>query len=63
MGVAWDPASVGAVEDEAPGVTRDDVLESLCREIAREAELAPAQLEPRWLGEAERLASEHAIAR
>jgi lipoate-protein ligase A len=63
MGVAWDPASVGAVEDEAPGVTREDVLESLCREIAREAELAPAQLEPRWLGEAERLASEHAIAR
>jgi lipoate-protein ligase A len=63
MGVAWEPASVGAVEDEAPGVTRADVLEALRREIAREAGLAPARLDPRWLEEAERLASEHAIAR
>jgi hypothetical protein len=61
MGVAWDPASAGAVEDEAPGVTRADVLAALQREIAREAELVPATLDARWLAEAETLASEHAI--
>jgi lipoate-protein ligase A len=62
MGVAWDPATAGAIEDELPGVTRADVLAALEREIAREAELAPAKLEPRWLAEAETLANEHQVA-
>jgi octanoyl-[GcvH]:protein N-octanoyltransferase len=62
MAVPWDPATAGAVEDEAPGVTRDDVLAALAREIAREAALAPARLDARWLADAETLASEHEIA-
>lgn len=61
MGVDWNPASAGAVDDEAPGVTRADVLAALQGEIAREAELAPARLDARWLAEAETLAGEHAI--
>ena len=63
MGIDWDPATAGAVEDEAPGVTRTDVLAALQREIAREAELFPEKLEARWLAEAEALAGEHEISR
>ena len=61
MGVPWDPATTGAVEDEVRGVARADVIAALEREIAREAELAPARLDARWLAEAEGLASEHAV--
>ncbi|HEY8121492.1 MAG TPA: lipoate--protein ligase family protein [Myxococcota bacterium] len=61
MGVDWDPATAGAVEDEVPGVARADVLAALQREIAREAELIPEQLDGRWLAEAETLAPEHAL--
>ena len=62
MGVAWDPATAGAVEDELPGVRREDVLAALTREIEREAALVPGKLEAKWLAEAESLAGEHAIA-
>jgi len=61
MGVDWDPATVGAVADEVPGVTREDVLAALQRELEREAELIPERLDARWLAEAEKLASEHEI--
>jgi len=61
MGVAWRPETTGAVEDEAPGVTRSEVAAALEREFAREAELAPDALRASWLAEAEQLASEHAI--
>jgi octanoyl-[GcvH]:protein N-octanoyltransferase len=61
MGVDWDPASAGAVEDEVPGTTRENVLAALQREIEREAELVPERLDPRWLAEAATLASEHEI--
>lgn len=61
MGVDWDPASAGAIEDEAPGITRADVLAALQREIEREAELFPEKLDARWLAEAEALAAEHEI--
>jgi lipoate-protein ligase A len=63
MGVDWEPATAGAVEDELPGVTRADVLAALQREIAREAELVPEKLDARWLAEAEKLASEHEVER
>jgi lipoate-protein ligase A len=62
MGVAWDPETAGAVADERPGVAREDVLAALQRELAREAELVPGKLEPRWLAEAETLAAEHELA-
>jgi lipoate-protein ligase A len=61
MGVPWDPATAGAVEDEVPGATVRDVAAALQREIAREVELVPARLEARWLAEAEALAGEHEI--
>ena len=63
MGVAWDPATVGAVEDEVPGATREDVIAALQREIAREAELVPEKLDASWLAEAETLTGEHQVER
>lgn len=62
MGVDWDPTTAGAVEDELPGVTRDDVLAALRAELAREVTLSPARLEASWLADAEVLAAEHRVA-
>jgi len=43
MGLAFDPATAGAVEDEARGATRDQVAEALLAELrARGFALAPA---------------------
>jgi lipoate-protein ligase A len=63
MGVAWEPATAGAVEDEVPGATREGVVAALQREIAREAELVPEKLDASWLAEAETLAGEHQVER
>jgi lipoate-protein ligase A len=55
LGLAWDPATAGAVEDELPGVTLDDVERALLDELGRDARLEPAVLDPRTLALAARL--------
>jgi lipoate-protein ligase A len=62
MGVDWDPTTAGALEDELPGVTRDDVLTALRAQLAREVLLVSEGLDASWLAEAEALASEHRVA-
>jgi octanoyl-[GcvH]:protein N-octanoyltransferase len=44
LGLAWDPATAGAVADEVPGVTVQQVDEALVAEYARRFRLVPAQL-------------------
>ena len=43
MGFEWDPATVGAVEDEVPGVTREDVLDALRAAWGRRRDLEPTR--------------------
>jgi octanoyl-[GcvH]:protein N-octanoyltransferase len=56
MGLDWDPASAGAVSDEAPGTTLDDVIEALRGAYAAGNE---EHLDPETLSLARRLAPEH----
>jgi lipoate-protein ligase A len=61
LGIDWEPASAGSVEDEVPGVTRDDVAEALLAELARERVLREAVIEPAVLAHAESLAPDHRL--
>ena len=52
----WDPATAGAVADEAPGATWEDVAGALAAELPRHR---AAELDPETLALAERLEPEH----
>lgn len=45
LGLGFDPATVGSIEDELPGVTLDRVEAALLGRIAAVAELAPVALD------------------
>src|SRR5438128_963433 len=55
LGLQWDPATVGAVEDELPGVTWDDVANAILAEV----ETVPAELDPATLELARSLERDH----
>jgi lipoate-protein ligase A len=57
----WDPATVGAVEDEAAGVTLDDVEAAIVAELSRSSELEPATLDGKTLAAAQELAAQHRV--
>ena len=74
LGLAWDPRTVGAVEDElgagrsasaasgpsaAGGAIWDAVRDALLAEYARSFELVPGELDQETLALARRLAGEH----
>ena len=46
LGLEWDPATVGSVEDEVGPVGLDAVEEVLLARLARDWELVPARLDP-----------------
>ena len=56
LGLDWDPATAGAVADEAPGVTWEDAVRALIAELP---DVEPAPLDATTLAHAERLAPEH----
>ena len=56
LGLAWDPATSGAVADEAPGATWEDAVEALVAELP---DHQPAEFDAMTLAEAERLSPEH----
>jgi lipoate-protein ligase A len=56
-----DPATVGAVEDLAPGVTVDDVARALRDELAARGPIADAPLDAPMLAAAERLRERHDV--
>lgn len=55
----WDPATVGSVEDEAPGVGLDRAEDAILAELAAEFDLVEAELDPETLALAERLEAGH----
>jgi octanoyl-[GcvH]:protein N-octanoyltransferase len=59
LGIEWDPATAGSVEDEVPGVTPDDVEEAILAELARRFELTETSLDFRTLSLAEQLEPRH----
>lgn len=62
LGLAFDPASVGSVEDEVGPVSLDDAIAALLDEFRRLGPLVESELEVDELRLAERLESEHALA-
>jgi len=59
LALDWDPATAGAVAEEAPGATWDSVREALVDEYARRYELEEAELDEETLALARRLAAQH----
>lgn len=56
LGLDWDPATVGSIEDVLPGVTTEVVEEALLARLRRDSILDPVKLDP----ETRRLAGEQA---
>jgi lipoate-protein ligase A len=44
LGLTWDPATVGALEEEVPGITWDDVGDAVLHRFAERFELAEAPM-------------------
>lgn len=57
--LAWRPETTGAVADEAPGTTWDDVTAAILAEYDSRYELDPIELDEETLALARRLAPEH----
>jgi len=61
MGFAWDPATVGALEDEIGPVAHEAVVEALLDAFAKRHPWERAPLAAALLGEAEALEAEHRL--
>lgn len=61
LGLDWDPATAGSIEDESPGATAETVAEAMVAELALEHDLVEAELDAETLALAERLEAKHAI--
>jgi octanoyl-[GcvH]:protein N-octanoyltransferase len=59
LGIAWDEATAGAVEDELPGTSTDAVEDAVA---ASYGPLEPGELDAATLALAERLAPQHALS-
>jgi lipoate-protein ligase A len=55
LGLEWDPATVGGVDDEVPGITWDDVAAAILAEV----ETVPAELDAATLDLARSLEHDH----
>jgi octanoyl-[GcvH]:protein N-octanoyltransferase len=61
LGLAWDPATVGDVASEAPGVSVEDVRRVLLAEYERRYELTPAMIGEPELARARELLERHRV--
>lgn len=57
----WDPATAGSLEDEAPGLTIDSVLEAMIAELRERYDPVGASLDNETLALARELEPDHAI--
>ena len=61
LGLEWNPATVGAVADEAPGFAVEDVRRALLVEYARRYRLTPAPIDDLALSRARTLLDRHRV--
>jgi octanoyl-[GcvH]:protein N-octanoyltransferase len=59
LGIDWDPATAGSVEDEVGGVSPGDVEGALLAQLDRRFEVTAVELDPATLALAERLEPRH----
>lgn len=61
LGLSWEPRTVGAVTDENPAITIDDVRGALLAEYGRRYRLTPAALTATELAAGRRLLTRHRV--
>ena len=61
LGLDWDPATVGSIEDEVPGVTLEQVIDAVVAELAERYEIEEGEFDAETLARAETLADQHTI--
>jgi len=61
LGLEWDPATTGAVADEAPQVTVEDVRDAILSEYARRTTLTPRPLAAAELAVANELVGRYRV--
>lgn len=61
LGLEWDPASTGAVADEAPGVTMGEVRRALLDQYSARYRLSPGPASPAELTRAGELLTRHRV--
>jgi octanoyl-[GcvH]:protein N-octanoyltransferase len=61
LGLEWDPATAGSVEDEVEGVTAEAVADAIVAVLGERYELVESRLDQRTLDLAESLTPKHAI--
>jgi octanoyl-[GcvH]:protein N-octanoyltransferase len=63
LAIEWNPATVGCVEDEVPGVTPAEVEEAIMAALAERFELADAELDPQTRALAKQLEPRHRVGK
>jgi lipoate-protein ligase A len=59
LGLTWDPAAVGAVDEEVPGASWEDVRDALLEQYGARFQIVQGQLDGETLALARELAHEH----
>ena len=61
LGIDWDPATAGSVEDAVPGVTIEEVETAILSALRRRFELRETGLDPQTVALAEQLEPRHLV--
>ena len=61
LGLDWDPATAGSVEDEVSGAGVAQLEDAILARLAERYELTDTRIDPETLALAERLESDHAV--
>jgi octanoyl-[GcvH]:protein N-octanoyltransferase len=61
LGLVWDPATTGSVEDELPGISWDEVAEAVLTRFRKSYDLVEESLAPDILTRAQGLQQDHEV--
>jgi octanoyl-[GcvH]:protein N-octanoyltransferase len=61
LDLPWDPATVGSLEDEIPGMTWERAADTVIESFGRRVDLQPAVLDDEVLEAAKELRTRHAV--
>jgi octanoyl-[GcvH]:protein N-octanoyltransferase len=61
LGLEWDPETTGSVEDEATGITLEQVIDAVVAELAKRHAIEEGEFDTQTLALAETLADHHTI--
>jgi octanoyl-[GcvH]:protein N-octanoyltransferase len=61
LGLEWDPATAGSVEDDVPGVSVEDVIDAIVAELGARYDVVPGELDATTLALAAELQGQHEV--